>query len=74
MIDVATSMAVWHSADGVSFTGVGPAWSWSPSSDYFFVTMSASQVIAVDVRPRPFRQTVIGLPHTPYHGIAVTLR
>ena len=74
IIDVATSLAAWRSPDGVSFAGVGPAWSWSPDSTRFFVTMSASHVIAVDVRERPFRQTDIAMPHTPLYGIAVTLR
>ena len=68
------SPAYWHSPDGVSFTGVGPSWSWSPDSTRFFVTMSVNRVIAVDVRDHPFRQVDIDMPNTPFHGIAVTQR
>jgi WD40 repeat protein len=74
IVDVATALAYWHSPDGVSFTGAGPAWSWSPDSTRFFVTMSAQRVIAVDVREYPFRTIDIEMPHTPFHGIAVTAR
>lgn len=74
MIDVATSLTVWNSPDGISFAGLGPAWSWSPDSTRFFVTMSTERVIAVDVRSQPFTQTDIAIPLTPLHGIAVTAR
>jgi hypothetical protein len=74
IIDVATSLTVWNSPDGISFAGFGPAWSWSPDSTRFFVTMSSQRVIAVDVRSQPFTQTDIAIPLTPLHGIAVTAR
>jgi hypothetical protein len=72
IIDVATSLVVWNSPDGISFAGLGPAWSWSPDATRFFVTMSTERVIAVDVRSQPFTQTDIAIPLVPLHGIAVT--
>jgi hypothetical protein len=72
IIEVATSLVVWNSPDGISFAGVGPAWSWSPDATRFFVTMSTERVIAADVRAQPFKQTDIAIPLVPLHGIAVT--
>lgn len=74
IIDVATSRSIWSSSLAVSFTGLGPAWSWSPDSRYFFVAMSERRVIALDVRENPAREIGLDLPHTPFHGIAVTAR
>jgi hypothetical protein len=74
VIDVATGATLLQTSAGISFGGVGPAWSWSPDSSWLFITMSAQQVIAVNARGGVFTQIDIALPLTPLHGIAVTRR
>jgi hypothetical protein len=74
IIDVATAKTLWQSPAGISFAESGPAWSWSPRAAWLFVTMSAQQVLAVNVSTDGITQIEIPLPLTPFHGIGVTDR
>ena len=74
IIDVAAARTAWRSPVGLSYSGDGPAWSWSPDSTRFFVAMSEQRVIAVNVLAQPLAHTDLALTLKPYHGIVVTHR
>ena len=74
IFDVADARAAWRSQVGLSYSGDGPAWSWSPDSTLLFVAMSEQHVIAVSVRAQPLTHTDLALTIKPYHGLAATQR
>ena len=70
VIAVNNGTTVWKSPIGA----YGPsAWSWSPESKTFFVTMSGRLILAIGMR-NPSAQIEIPLTFTPLSGIAVTYR
>jgi dipeptidyl aminopeptidase/acylaminoacyl peptidase len=73
IFSVTTGAEVWRSPDGISFTGIGPAWSWSPDGRWLFVTMSADEIIAARTDGL-LPDARIKLTTAPLDGIAVTYR